>query len=234
MTDKKKITLIYVAVALICGLSIFGFTTLGKLYDIKAEAEKPVAVDIGKDTETEYLKLTKSITLTNQDGEAFSITDLKDKVWVFAQFFAKCPMCAERNYTDLSNLYKKYKDDPRFMIVCMTVDPETDDVERLKEYADIVNADSKSWVFLTGDKEKLHSYMADEMKFMDIRERTDPQEIAAKGKYAHDLGLAVFDKGLTMRLKRDLSFARSQNEDLTKTFESELHNTIENCLNNND
>jgi len=172
------------------------------------------------------VRLEKNITLTNQAGDEVSIFDLKDKIWVFAEFFAKCPMCAERNYTDLSNLYKQYGDHPDFMIVCMTVDPDADNVDRLKEYAKAVGADTKNWWFLTGDREEMHSYMADEMKFLDVRKRTKQNEIDSKGLYAHDLGLAVMDKGLIMRAKVDLAFARSQNDELVKAYEEKLHKAI--------
>ena len=230
MNDKKKIILIYTFVALFSAFLIGGFVFLGQLKDIRDEAQRPMAVDIGKDSTQEFLQLTQNITLTNQDGNEVSVFDLKDKVWVFAQFFAKCPMCAERNYTDLLELYKEYKDHPDFMIVCMTVDPDTDNVEKLKEYAKVVDADSKNWVFLTGAREELHSYMSQEMKFLDIRERTVPEEIATKGKYAHDLGLAVFDKDLKMRVKVDLAFARSQNNDLLKVYEEKLHSALRTAL----
>lgn len=232
MSDKSKITLIYTSVALLSACLIGGFVFLGKLYDTKAELEKPRAINIGKETVNEFLQLEKDITLTNQDGVEVSVTDLDDKVWVFAQFFAKCPMCAERNYTDLMNIYAEYKEHPDFMIICMTVDPESDTVEKLQEYAEVVQADSKNWMFLTGDRAEMHDYMRNEMKFLDIRERTDPQEIAAHGKYAHDLGVAVFDKGLKMRTKVDLSFARGPDgsKDLLATYEERLHNTIKSCL----
>jgi len=191
MSTKTKIILIYSSVGLISALLIFGFVTLRQLEDMKAEAARPIAVEVGKEVATEIIRLQNNITLTNQEGKEVSVFDLKDKVWVFAQFFAKCPMCAERNYTDLLQIYKKYKDHPNFMIVCMSIDPETDNVERLKEYAKVVDADPNKWWFLTGGREELHRYMQEEMKFMDIRERTVPEEIATMGKYAHDLGLAV-------------------------------------------
>ncbi len=232
MTDKTKITLIYSSVAVLCILFISGFIFLGKLYDIKAEADKPLAVDIGKETFDELLQLQEDITLTNQDGQTVSISDLKDKVWVFAQFFAKCPMCAERNYSDLMKIYKQYKGNPDFMIVCMSVDPEADDVAKLKEYAASVKADTSNWWFLTGDRAEMHAYMSGEMKFLDIRERTDELEIARKGRYAHDLGVAVFDQDLKMRVKVDLAFARSQSHELLKTYEEKLHGAINLSLNN--
>ncbi len=230
MSTKTKIILIYSSVGLISALLIFGFVTLRQLEDMKAEAARPIAVEVGKEVATEIIRLENNITLTNQEGKEVSVFDLKDKVWVFAQFFAKCPMCAERNYTDLLKIYKKYKDHPDFMIVCMSIDPETDNVERLKEYAKVVDADSNKWWFLTGDRGELHRYMQEEMKFMDIRERTIPEEIATMGKYAHDLGLAVFDKDLIMRTKIDLAFARSQGHTMEETFTKRLYSAIDTAL----
>ena len=49
-------------------------------------------------------------------------------------------------------------------------------------------------------------------------------------KYAHDLGLAVFDKDLKMRVKVDLAFARSQNNDLLKVYEEKLHSALRTAL----
>lgn len=230
MSAKTKIILIYTSVALISALLIFGFVTLRELEDMKAAADRPIAVEVGKEIATEIIKLENNITLTNQEGKEVSVFDLKDKVWVFAQFFAKCPMCAERNYTDLLEIYKKYKDHPDFMIVCMSIDPQTDNVERLQEYAKVVNADPNKWWFLTGPQDTLHAYMQDDMKFMDIRERTIPEEIATMGKYAHDLGIAVFDKNLVMRTKIDLAFARSQNHQMEETFTKRLYTAIETAL----
>ena len=231
MTEKQKIILIYTCVGVFSLLALSGFMTIGHLQKIKMEGALPPAVDIGKEIATEILTIENDMSLTNQAGEEVSVFDLTDKVWVFAQFFAKCPMCAERNYTDLKNIYLKYKDNPDFMIVCMTVDPDTDNIDRLKEYAGAVDADTRNWWFLTGDREEMHRYMTEEMKFLDIRKRQVKEEIATKGLYAHDLGLAVIDKGLIMRTKVDLAFARTQNDDLVKVYETKLHNALESSLN---
>ncbi len=232
MTNKTKIILIYTGVVFICSIAIGGFTILGKLQDKRDSYQSPLATDMGKEIPQEFLRLKSDLTLTNQDGEKVAISDLKDKVWVFAQFFAKCPMCAQRNYNDLLDLYSKYKEHPNFVVVCMTVDPEVDTPKRLKEYANVINVDSRNWMFLTGDKKEMHEYMTKEMKFLDIRERTVPAEIAQKGRYAHDLGLAVFDENLVMRTKVDLSFARSQNEELFKVYSEKLNSAIQSALSN--
>ncbi len=237
MSDKKKIVLIYASVAVLAILLIFGFALIRELEDLKLQAKReqasndtPIAENVGRAKADLFLQLEKDITLTNQDGQEVSIYDLKEKTWVFAQFFAKCPMCAERNYTDLLAIYKQYKDNPDFMIVCMTVDPETDNIEKLTEYASAVNAETDSWWFLTGEQEKMHAYMSEQIQFMDIRKRTVQADIAAHGLYAHDLGLAVFDKGLKMRVKRDLAFARAQSPEMLQAYENDIHTAIKESL----
>ena len=230
MTEKQKIILIYTCVGVFSLLALSGFMTIGHLQKIKMEGALPPAVDIGKEIATEILTIETDISLTNQAGEEVSVFDLKDKVWVFAQFFAKCPMCAERNYTDLKNIYLKYKDNPDFMIVCMTVDPDTDNIDRLKEYAGAVDADTRNWWFLTGSEEEIHRYMEEEMKFLGVRERTDPVEIEAQGRYAHDMGVAVFGKGLVMLEKKDLFYAREQSQEMYDHFEQLLISAVDKGL----
>ena len=124
------------------------------------------------------------------------ISDLKDKVWIAAQFFAECPNCATRNGDHLVKLYQKYQDNPDFHVVCVSVDPEMDDIERLQQYATNLNADISNWWFLTGSREKLHSYMEKEMKFLSVRERTNEDDIAREGRWAHGYGGCCFWKGI--------------------------------------
>ena len=57
------------------------------------------------------------------------------------------------------------------MILSHIVDPLTDSVGRLKKYADSLGVDSKSWIFLTGNKDSLYqaarqSYLLDDPYIM--------------------------------------------------------------------
>lgn len=231
MNTKQKIISIYAGVAVLSVALIAIFIAIGKSHDKRfPPLPEVVSKDFGKEKASEFLTLEENLIATNQDGEEVSLFDLKEKTWVFAQFFARCPQCGERNYQDLLSLYKKYKDNPNFHLVCITVAPETDTVTKIKEYADALGAETDSWWFLTGDKETMHRYMSKEMKFLDIRERTDEMEIASKGKYAHDLSIAVFAPNLKMVTKRDLFFARSQGEDIVETFSGDIKNAIESNL----
>jgi len=221
MTDKGKIALIYISVALISAL-ILATTLYIRSSQIKPELVTPEV--------TSLLTLEKDLTLTNQDGTEIHISDLKGKVWAFAQFYATCPMCAKRNGQGLKDLYQSFKDQSDFRLVCITVNPEEDTPEKMKSYAESLGADTSNWLFLTGDPKKLKDYMLNEMKYDPIQKREDPDEAATKGALAHNMSIAVFDRNLSMLGRRDLYHARQQGEAVYKETEKALHAIISKAL----
>ena len=78
------------------------------------------------------------------------------------------------------------------MVVCFSVDPEDDTAQKLAEVRESLNADPKNWWFLKTDREKIWNFMTEKMYFTRILERFEPAEIAAKGRWAHDLGIQVY------------------------------------------
>jgi protein SCO1/2 len=66
-------------------------------------------------------------------------------------------------------IYEAFKDEPDFMIISHTCDPERDSAPRLKHYADSLKVNIHKWVFLTGRKDSLYqqarvSYLLDDPK----------------------------------------------------------------------
>lgn len=232
MSDKAKIVAIYVGAALLLvAVTLMSlFVRIGRDAKEKREMELRIAKNVGRERAAEMVRLEKDLVAVNQAGEEVRLSELKDKVWLAAQFFAECPMCAQRNGDHLARFYEKYRDNPDFHIVCVSVDPENDDPEKLSEVAKVLNADVSNWWFLTGDRETLHNYMTEEMKFLSVRERTDPVEIDAKGRFAHDMGVAVFGKGMVMKEKKDLFFAREQGGHLYEHYEKLLTDALEEAL----
>ena len=91
------------------------------------------------------------------------------------------------------------------------MDPENDKQEKLADYAKALGADSKNWWFLNaGDTKSTHTYLEKELKFFGIRERTDPVDIEANGRYAHDLGFLLVDREFRVIGKWPLADARSE------------------------
>jgi protein SCO1/2 len=229
MNRKSTITIFYVGVALlsvaILGLAFFIRSRLPK-------PELPPVVQTGGERLDQWFPIERDFFATNQEGEQVKLSDLRGKVWVVAQFFAVCPHCAERNGAELREIYDRFKNHPDFHMVCITVDPETDDVAKLGEYAASLGAETGDWWFLTaGDVKATHRYLEDELKFFGIRERTDPLDVQAQGRYAHDLGLLLVNREFNVIGKWPLAEARSEqgrqlDPDLYENLKAEMHSRI--------
>jgi protein SCO1/2 len=104
---------------------------------------------------------------TNQDGQQTTERNVEGKVYVAEYFFTTCPSICPMLNTNMKKIYEAYKDEPGFMILSHTVDPDNDNVARLKWYADSMQVNTKQWVFLTGRKDSLYktarnSYLLDD------------------------------------------------------------------------
>lgn len=111
----------------------------------------------------------KPFTFTTQDGKHFTEADMSGKVVVVNYFFTSCKGICPKMNNNMHKIYDAFKDEPDFMIVSHTCDPETDSVPVIKHYADSLKVDEYKWVFLTGRKDSLYqqariSYLLDDPK----------------------------------------------------------------------
>jgi len=209
MTTKAKIIAIYGTVAVISAGIIAGGMWLRS--GLRKPQEAPLTVESGKETQKEWFPIARDFTAVNQAGETVRLSQLKGKVWLVAEFFAVCPHCAMRNGAELRVIYDEFKNHPDFQMVCISVDPQADTVEKLKDYASALGADNRNWWFLNGGDEKaVHDYLEHELKFFGIRERKDPADIEANGRFSHDLGFLVVDRDFQVIGKWPLADARSE------------------------
>ncbi|MBT4886062.1 MAG: SCO family protein [Planctomycetaceae bacterium] len=88
--------------------------------------------------------------LTDQEGNQFDTATLKGKVWMGSVFFANCPGPCFRENQAIADIVREI-DDPNFIAVSLTCDPENDTPAALAHYADRFEADPQRWKFLTGD-----------------------------------------------------------------------------------
>ncbi len=92
--------------------------------------------------------------LTTQSNEAFSLENLKGKIWIGDFIFTRCagicPLMSQR----MAQLQKQIHD-PNIHFVSFSVDPERDTPEVLTEYAKRYQADLATWTFLTGSKDEI-------------------------------------------------------------------------------
>jgi len=88
--------------------------------------------------------------LTERSGEIVRSEDLLGQPYVVSFFFSTCPsICIEQN-KKLKELQDEF-DGEGVKFVAISVDPETDTPERLREYAARFGADAEQWLFMTGD-----------------------------------------------------------------------------------
>jgi len=92
---------------------------------------------------------------TNQNGDKINQNNLEDRVYVAEYFFTTCGSICPIMNLEMQRVHEKFKSQSDFRILSFTVDPEVDNVERMKAYAEEHGAGNQ-WHFLTGEKEELY------------------------------------------------------------------------------
>jgi protein SCO1 len=90
--------------------------------------------------------------LISQDGTPVALADLRGKVvavtFIYTSCTDTCPMLTALMASVQDQLGRDFGE--RIAFVSITVDPDRDTPEVLKQYADTFGADLKGWAFLTG------------------------------------------------------------------------------------
>lgn len=233
MKDKTKIILIYVTVAVFSAILITVFVSLGKerraLADESEKKRPKAAVELVETISalTDYKKeLTEDLKGLNQDGEEVGLYDLKGKTVVFAQFYSRCSMCLGHNKTIMQELHEELKSNPDVHFVTVTLDPDFDSPEKLKESANVWGADVSSWWMMNVQKDKLTKYCREQLWYFDFKDNEKKTSIA--DAISHDMGIAVIDSNSKLRTKVDLFKHRSNDEmDLYHVKKAQLLEMIE-------
>ncbi|HUQ67634.1 MAG TPA: SCO family protein [Flavitalea sp.] len=145
----------------------------------------------------QVLSQVKPFSFTSQDSTLITERNVEGKVYVAEYFFTSCTGICPILNDNMKNIYEKYRNEPDFLILSHTCDPETDTVGRLKQYADSMNVDNNKWLFLTGSKENLYnaarvSYLLDDPK-------NNMQNI--KDQFLHTQFFALVDRNGKVRKK---------------------------------
>ncbi|SDG66282.1 protein SCO1/2 [Flavobacterium omnivorum] len=90
--------------------------------------------------------------LINQDNQKITNESYKGKVYVLEFFFSTCPTICPKMNQSMLLIEKKFFGNPNFGIVSITIDPEHDTPQVLKDHSKLLGVKSSNWNFLTGDK----------------------------------------------------------------------------------
>lgn len=124
--------------------------------------------DITETGDTVYHTIPE-FSFTNQYGNEIGLEVTEGKYAVVDYFFTTCQTICPMMSDQLARVQKKLEDMEDLVILSHTVNPETDTVKVMRDYAEKMGAKKGKWHFLTGSKKALydqarHGYYITAMK----------------------------------------------------------------------
>jgi len=106
----------------------------------------------GKEQRLRKIAPAPAFTLTSQDGAAVTLADFRGKVVAVTFIYASCTDTCPILTALMASVQDKLGGDfgAKVAFLSITVDPERDTPQVLKQYAETFGADPKGWAFLTG------------------------------------------------------------------------------------
>ena len=130
-------------IAVVLALALVAWSAIGLAHDAAGDKRLPV---IGP---------APQFTLTSQDGALVALADLRGKVVALAFIYTGCPDICPMLTQKMVDVQDALGADfgKKIAFVSITLDPERDTPEVLKDYAQFWNARLDGWAFLTGSLE---------------------------------------------------------------------------------
>lgn len=113
----------------------------------------PKIIEKFKGNDLMVLGKAPQFELTNQNGKKTTNKDYDGKVYVLEFFFSTCPTICPKMNQNMITIQNEFFGNPNFGIASITINPENDTPQVLKEHAKTLGVTSKNWHFLTGEKE---------------------------------------------------------------------------------
>src|SRR5690606_8552418 len=122
------------------------------------------------------------------NGEKIELKELKGDVLVMVMFYTSCKIACPRLVADMRNIETQVaqEDKGKVKFILISIDPETDTPERLKDFAKENHMESDQWLFLTGSEEDTREFAA---VLAVSYKRISPMD------FSHSNIISVFDQG---------------------------------------
>lgn len=88
--------------------------------------------------------------LTERSGKMFRSGDMRGSVWVASFFFSTCPGSCKKLNSNIRSFHRR-EELAEVVWVSISVDPDTDTLPVLRDYAESFEADPQRWLFCRGD-----------------------------------------------------------------------------------
>lgn len=152
-----------------------------KMLPIGVDSFRNAGGDIVYDTQFHRIP---DFNFVDQYGKSFESKEvLHDKVWLAEFFYTSCPGICPIMNTSMQAIQKEFSDDNDFKIVSFSIDPNTDSIPILKEYADRMGALYGKWYFLHGKETDIHRLGVDGFKLASGGNEDEEQHIVHSDKF---------------------------------------------------
>ncbi len=137
-------------------------------------------------------------SLTNQNGSAVSLADLRGHVWVADIIFTRCAGPCPRMTRQMKELQDSLPKESQAKLVTLTTDPENDTPAVLKTYGRHNNQDTNRWMFLTGTKQQIANLAINSLKLSAVEVKPEDRTSDAD-LWVHSTIFVVVDKHAQLR-----------------------------------
>ena len=98
----------------------------------------------------------KDFNLINQNGNVITSKDYENKIYVVDFFFTRCPSICPIMTDNMKLVQDEYIDDNNIMLLSLSVTPNIDNIEVLKNYATEKGVNDLKWNITTGSKKHIY------------------------------------------------------------------------------
>jgi len=132
-------------------------------------------------------------TLTNQNGLAVSLADLRGHVWVADIIFTRCAGPCPRMTQQMRALQDNLPPTSGARLVTLTTDADFDTAPVLKAYGQQFGANFDRWMFLTGGSQEIAALAIDSLKLTAIEKKAE-ERVTPEDLFVHSTFFVVVDQ----------------------------------------
>jgi protein SCO1 len=136
--------------------------------------------------------------LTNQDGQPFTLSHLRERVWVADIIFTRCAGPCLKMSRQMKELQQALPPSSRARLVTLTTDPDYDTPPVLRAYGKRFDADPSRWSFLTGSKQAIANLAGGSLKLTAV-EKPTAERADLNDLFIHSTILVLVDQRAQLR-----------------------------------
>jgi protein SCO1/2 len=141
------------------------------------------------------LGTVENFNLTNQNGQAVSLADLRGHVWVADIIFTRCPGPCLKMSRQMREIQEALPGSSHAKLVTLTTDPTYDTPAVFRRYDEFykLNVRPDRWLFLTGTKGEIAKLAVDSLKFTALEKPSADRE-SENDLFIHSTLFVIVDK----------------------------------------